>query len=207
MHFTHFGLGNLDKGRIVEVHLQGNAANVYLLDQINYQRYSRGENFQAVGGLHKSSPIRLMTPKIANWHIAVDLPGGYGSVKTSYRVLNKSNVEADARLRDFTPSDAQKKAKPATLSSTPQAPNQPRQQTPVAKPSAGAPPTAPNAPAASPETTDDTQTVNCRKCGTNVKHAKFCPECGEPLEKTCPACFNVDKNNGKFCTECGTKLI
>ena len=32
MNFTHYDLGNLGKGRIVEIILQGNAANVQLMD-------------------------------------------------------------------------------------------------------------------------------------------------------------------------------
>lgn len=35
MNFTHYDLGNLDKGRMVEIILQGNAANVQLLDSSN----------------------------------------------------------------------------------------------------------------------------------------------------------------------------
>jgi len=39
MDFTHYDLGNLEKGRIVEIYLQGNAANVQLLDSSNFSNY------------------------------------------------------------------------------------------------------------------------------------------------------------------------
>lgn len=38
MNFTHYDLGNLDKGRMVEIILQGNAANVQLLDSSNFNK-------------------------------------------------------------------------------------------------------------------------------------------------------------------------
>ena len=186
MHFTHFDIGNLDKGRVVEVHLQGNAANVYLLDQLNYQRYAQGQNFQAIGGLSKASPVRLKTMKLAHWHITVDLPGGHGSVKTSYRVLNKQ-VASDDMLRDFAPTSGQKRARPARLTSTAAKP-----QTQVTPPSPGA---------------IEAQRTSCRACGTSIKGGKFCPQCGEPVEKTCPSCHTVNTANGKFCVECGNKLV
>lgn len=40
MNFTHYDLGNLDKGRIVEIILQGNAANVQLMDSSNFKSLS-----------------------------------------------------------------------------------------------------------------------------------------------------------------------
>lgn len=39
MNFTHYDLGNLEKGRIVEISLQGNAANVQLFDSTNFNNY------------------------------------------------------------------------------------------------------------------------------------------------------------------------
>ena len=42
MNFTHYDLGNLGKGRIVEIILQGNAANVQLMDSSNFNNYRNG---------------------------------------------------------------------------------------------------------------------------------------------------------------------
>jgi len=199
MHFTHFDLGNLDKGRTVEVHLQGNAANVYLLDRLNYQRYARGQDFQAVGGLSKSSPVKLQTPAIGNWHVCVDLPGGYGTVKTSYRVLNTKTGSGDSKLQKFAPSDAQKRAKPAALSSVSAPTTQAARPVMVPRPPTQA--AAPVMPAGG-----GVAAGICRSCSSLLTGGKFCPQCGEAVEKTCEFCGTVDTANGKFCTECGSKL-
>ena len=57
MNFTHYDLGNLEKGRIVEITLQGSAANVQLLDSTNFSSYRNGKNYRYIGGLAKRSPV------------------------------------------------------------------------------------------------------------------------------------------------------
>ena len=102
MNHTHFELGPLDKGSVVEVVLQGSAANVYLLDSLNYKKYLKGEKFMGVGGYQKSSPIRLQTPVKAQWHVAVDMPAGSrGTVKSSYRVLTTQGAAGDNIIKMF----------------------------------------------------------------------------------------------------------
>ncbi len=87
MNFIHHDLGNLEKGRIVEILLQGNAANVQLLDSSNFNNYKNGKQYRYIGGLAKKSPIRLQTTHAGHWHVAVDLRGLGGNVKSSVRVL------------------------------------------------------------------------------------------------------------------------
>lgn len=87
MNFTHYDLGTLDKGRIVEIALQGNAANVQLLDSSNFSNYKNGRQYRYVGGLAKQSPIRLQTTHSGHWHVAIDLRGMKGNVRSSIRVL------------------------------------------------------------------------------------------------------------------------
>ena len=44
-------------------------------------------------------------------------------------------------------------------------------------------------------------------CGTdNPVEAKFCAECGQPLQRSCPACRVEVPADAKFCGECGTPL-
>jgi class 3 adenylate cyclase/tetratricopeptide (TPR) repeat protein len=49
--------------------------------------------------------------------------------------------------------------------------------------------------------------VNCANCGTaNDEGAKFCNECGSPLQAGCPNCGAANKPGAKFCNECGASL-
>lgn len=53
--------------------------------------------------------------------------------------------------------------------------------------------------------------VKCPKCGKVITdNSKFCPECGEKVERKptsfkCGKCANTYDGDEKFCTTCGTK--
>ena len=87
MQFTHYDLGNLSKGQIVEISLSGSAANVRLMDSSNFQNYKNGRNHRYYGGLAKQSPIRLSIPSSGHWHVTVDMQGLRGTVRSSIRML------------------------------------------------------------------------------------------------------------------------
>lgn len=87
MNFTHYDLGQKDRGQVIEVTLQGSAANVRLLDSSNFQKYKNGQRHTYRGGLVTKSPIRLEIPSSGRWHITIDMQGLRGSVKTSVRTL------------------------------------------------------------------------------------------------------------------------
>lgn len=89
MNFTHYKLGQCERGERVQVTLSGNAANVRLMDNSNFQNYKNGRKHRYVGGLAKKSPINLEIPSSGTWHIAVDLQGLGGNVKSSIRMLPK----------------------------------------------------------------------------------------------------------------------
>jgi hypothetical protein len=71
----------------VEITLSGNAANVRLMDSSNFQSYRNGRRHTYVGGLATKSPVRLQIPRSGHWHVAVDMTGLRGSVKSSARLL------------------------------------------------------------------------------------------------------------------------
>ena len=49
--------------------------------------------------------------------------------------------------------------------------------------------------------------IKCSKCGASVPQgAKFCPECGQPMNVVCPKCGAKVKSGMKFCPECGAKI-
>ncbi len=87
MQFTHYDLGNLRGGEIVEVTISGSAANVRLMDSSNFQNYRSGRRHTYYGGHAKRSPVRLQVPRGGPWHVTVDLGGYGGSVRSSIRIL------------------------------------------------------------------------------------------------------------------------
>lgn len=48
--------------------------------------------------------------------------------------------------------------------------------------------------------------VTCPKCNHMTPQGKFCINCGEPLQNTCPNCSKTVPSGAKFCLECGQKL-
>ena len=89
MQFSHFDLGRLLEGQIVEIVLEGNAANVRLMDDIHYNRFKNGlREYQFVGGHATTSPIRLKTPHDGHWHVTIDFGGNGGRGKCAVRLLS-----------------------------------------------------------------------------------------------------------------------
>lgn len=87
MQFQQYNLGHLKGGEIVEVTLQGSAANVRLMDSSNFQNYRNGRRHTYYGGHVTRSPYRVNVPRAGNWHVAIDLGGYAGRIKSSVRVL------------------------------------------------------------------------------------------------------------------------
>jgi hypothetical protein len=81
---------DLSSDDVVEVTLQGNAANVQLLDPTNFQNYHSGRAFRYFGGYAKQSPIQIRVPHAGHWHLVIDLGGSAGNVRASVRVLQGS---------------------------------------------------------------------------------------------------------------------
>jgi class 3 adenylate cyclase len=49
--------------------------------------------------------------------------------------------------------------------------------------------------------------VVCAACHhPNDDHAKFCEQCGQPLEQRCPACASPVRPGARFCSQCGHNL-
>ena len=49
--------------------------------------------------------------------------------------------------------------------------------------------------------------MKCPKCQSEIPaEAKFCIECGNPVEFHCPKCGEKTPRKGKFCMECGYNL-
>ncbi len=87
MNFTHYNLGHVERGSVVVVTLQGSAANVRLMDGSSFSSYKAGRQHRYIGGLAKQSPVRLQVPNSGTWHVAVDMQGMRGSVRSSVNVV------------------------------------------------------------------------------------------------------------------------
>ena len=87
MQFVQHDLGYCQGGEIVEVTLNGNAANVRLMDSANFASYRNGRQHRYYGGLAQRSPVRLQVPYAGHWYVTVDMQGLGGSVRSSARLL------------------------------------------------------------------------------------------------------------------------
>ena len=112
MKFNYYDLGQLKRGQVVEVTLNGNAANVRLMDSSNFQSYKNGRRHKYYGGLAKSSPVRLQVPNSGRWYVTIDMQGLRGSVRTSVRTLPSPLPEMRQPALSTVPSLVQDKNKP-----------------------------------------------------------------------------------------------
>lgn len=87
MQFTHYDLGQRQRGEIVEISLSGSSANVRLMDSPNFSSYRSGRQHRYQGGRATRSPVRLPIPQSGHWHVTVDMQGLRGSVRTGMRIL------------------------------------------------------------------------------------------------------------------------
>jgi hypothetical protein len=86
MDFIHYDLKRLERGQIVEVELD-HAANVLLLDSTNFNHYRNGRRHTFFGGHVTTTPFRIPVPSSGHWHVAVDLGGYAGRVRSSVRAV------------------------------------------------------------------------------------------------------------------------
>ena len=106
MQFTHYKLGYVAGGTVVEVTLQGSTANVRLMDSSNLNSYKAGRQHRYHGGLVRKSPVRLQVPRSGTWHVAVDMQGLRGTVRSGIRVIPVEALKPlppvnEASLRDI----------------------------------------------------------------------------------------------------------
>jgi len=104
--FTHYKLGHVASGSVVEVALQGSAANVRLMDQSNFNNYKAGRRHRYHGGLAKSSPVQLRVPHSGTWHVTVDMQGLRGTVRSDIRIIPAETLKPlppinEGSLRDL----------------------------------------------------------------------------------------------------------
>lgn len=89
MRFLETDLGQRRRGTVVRVTLQGNAANVVLVDfsGLSNFRSRRAFTHYGGGGFAKRSPVDLIVPHDGHWYVVVYLPGAGGQVRSSVQIL------------------------------------------------------------------------------------------------------------------------
>lgn len=101
--FIQSDLGFRQAGDVVEVTLSGNAANVRLLDNSNFQSYRNGRQHRYYGGLARTSPVRLQIPNTGHWHVVVDMQGLGGTTRASFRLIPVSALRPLPPIQQNTP--------------------------------------------------------------------------------------------------------
>jgi hypothetical protein len=86
MNFLHYDVWT-ELGDIIQVSLSGNAANVLLMNESNFQNYQSGRQFQYYGGFFNQSPATIKAPSAGHWKVVVDLGGRVGHVNAAVRVI------------------------------------------------------------------------------------------------------------------------
>jgi len=86
MNFLHYDVWT-QPGDLVHVTLSGNAANVLLMSESNFQNYRYGKPFQYYGGYFTRSPAIIKSPSSGHWKVVVDLAGRAGRLSAQVRVV------------------------------------------------------------------------------------------------------------------------
>ncbi|WP_073461383.1 DUF1883 domain-containing protein [Bacillus licheniformis] len=68
--------GSTNDSLSVEVHLK-HAADVFLVDRINFQHYKAGRSFKYYGGHYTRTPVRISVQGAGRWYLIVHGGGQY----------------------------------------------------------------------------------------------------------------------------------
>ena len=86
MNYQSYDLGHQERGSTAVITLRGSAANVRLMDSSDFRSYKSGRRHKYIGGLAKSSPVRLAIPSSGHWYVTVDMTGLRGTARSSVAV-------------------------------------------------------------------------------------------------------------------------
>jgi uncharacterized protein DUF1883 len=95
MRYAYHDLGDQEKGTDVVVRWQAAAADVLLLDPVNFSKYCEGRQplFFSAGGRYGRSPARLTIPQSGRWYVVADLHGYSVHAKATVEVLKPDSSE------------------------------------------------------------------------------------------------------------------
>jgi Domain of unknown function (DUF1883) len=95
MRYAYKDLERQPKGTTVVVRWNGPAADVLLLDPVNFVKYCEGRDpvMYTDGGLVPRSPARLNIPEDGRWYVVADLHGYSTLSKATVQVLKPGDDE------------------------------------------------------------------------------------------------------------------
>jgi hypothetical protein len=73
---------------VVRVALEGDAANVRLLDHSNYRSFQAGQQHHYYGGHYTASPVVLQVPNGGHWYVVIDYGGLPGRGRAAVEVFS-----------------------------------------------------------------------------------------------------------------------
>ena len=82
MNFVKYDLGQLGGGELATVEVR-ERANVLLMDQNNFMRYQRQQQFSHYGGQALRSSVKLRVPAAGHWYVVLDLGGASGTIHSN----------------------------------------------------------------------------------------------------------------------------
>jgi hypothetical protein len=84
--FTHYDLGRMKAGQMIEVTLSA-VANVRLMTPENFELFKLTRPFKFKGGIARKSPLRLAVPEDGHWHVVVDMEGHKGFANSAVKLV------------------------------------------------------------------------------------------------------------------------
>ena len=96
MRYAYHDLGDQPAVSTAVIHWRGSAADVLLLDPVNFCKYREGKSavLYSGGGRYGRSPARLSIPEDEHWYIVADFGGT--STKATVEILKPHGGEPRA---------------------------------------------------------------------------------------------------------------
>ena len=87
--YSHYDLREQRAGTVIEITLSA-IANVRLMNDSNFERFTETLKHQFLGGVAKKSPIRLTIPESGHWHVIIDMEGHKSLAESSVKTVDKA---------------------------------------------------------------------------------------------------------------------
>jgi hypothetical protein len=95
MRYAYHDLGERGEGDTIVVRWQGSAADVMLVDPVNFAKYYEGRKpvIYSAGGRFGRPPARLRVPEDGRWYVVADLRGHSANPNATVEVLGRDGEQ------------------------------------------------------------------------------------------------------------------